>query len=1388
VSCDRRISATTLCLLVAALGFVSEPRPAAAAVTHKFLPSLSAKISEGVPVGCGVEPPLTEPPCVSGAVHGVNAMTADSHHLWIAEGTGSGSRVDRFDTTTGGFLAPQLDGAFLETGVAVGHPEGEEEVYVAAGQREVAVFGPSGTLQHAWTGAATANKSFAERGLLTGVGVDGSASVETRGDVYVSTEGGSESPTFSAVDVFKPSKGGEEPKTVVGEINGPETACVAGGASCVKNVVTREPCIEGEAGCVETFVAPSGVTVSGFNGDVFVADGRSEQCAAGKGECVVDVFEPVSGLPGKYVFLFAIKAAPQGPFKRIGAMAVDASNGNVYVVEDELNVVDEFSREGKYLGRLTGTPAGPFHSAQSVKSVAVDPQAPHGVFVGDSIGSVDAYGEDSVLPDVQTTAASSLTPEGAQLNGAVDPLESETHEPAECAFLWGETEALGREARCPAPVQGSSSQPVSAQLGALLPDTRYFYRLQASNANGTNTGLESLTECEGKPSADACFTTPGPGIHDAWSSEVSSTSVTLNANVDPHGTPLIVFFEYGPTSGYGAETPGEPIGSSSETRAEAHLQSLTPGVSYHYRAVAVDEFGTFRGPDHTFTTQSSTLGLTLPDGRGLQLVSPPDKHGASIQPIGETNVVQASGAGDAISYVAFSPTEQSVPGLGLFERVFSTRAADGSWSSKDISTPHSSPTISSVGDEYRFFSEDLTLGLVEPQGEAFTSLAPEVFPPDTERTEYVRHDTTCTATPATCFQPLLTGAAGYADVPPGTEFGGPGGENPALGAASFVAATPDAAHVILTSRVGLTAGSAGAKNLYEWSAGKPPSEQVRLISALPDGTPAPGTTVATLGFASINAKHAISDDGSRVVWAGEKDAGHLYLRVNATEPQSPIGAQGECTVAADACTLQLDVPQAGCKETCGAGPVEPIFQTASHDLSRVFFTDTQGLTKGSAAQDKHPDLYECQIVSEAGRPACRLRDLTPRGSEDANVQGLVLGASEDGSYVYFVANGLLGDARERGAAPGTCKKSPLVDEWEGSCNVYLSHEGATSLLTVLAGEDSPDWSGTERNLAGHGQTTRVSPSGRYLAFMSAGPLTGYDNRDALNGKPDEEVFLFDALQGNLVCASCDPSGARPIGVEYAKVENRLVGGSSIWPQQQMLAANIPAWTTFGQDKSRYQSRYLSDSGRLFFNSSDVLAPQDSNNNQDVYEYEAPAGTPGAPPNDSCTTASSTYSPVASGCVSLISSGVAQGESAFLDASENGSDVFFLTPERLVPPDTDTALDIYDAHVCSTAAPCLTESSSPPACVTADACRAAPSPQPSIFGAPPSATFSGPGNIAPSPAPRAKTLTRAQRLTAALKACHKIHHHHRRRKRCEASAQRRFGAARKSAAPAHRRSA
>jgi hypothetical protein len=318
-------------------------------------------------------------------------------------------------------------------------------------------------------------------------------------------------------------------------------------------------------------------------------------------------------------------------------------------------------------------------------------------------------------------------------------------------------------------------------------------------------------------------------------------------------------------------------------------------------------------------------------------------------------------------------------------------------------------------------------------------------------------------------------------------------------------------------------------------------------------------------------------------------------------------------------------------------------------------------------------------------------------------------------------------------------------------------------------------------------TSRSSPNGAYFAFMSNRSLTGYDNVDAqpaAKGARDEEVFLYNAAgEGHISCASCNPSGARPHGVFDTEESGEGIGlisdAAHIW-SGRWLAGNIPGWTGLSTERALYQSRYLSDTGRLFFNSADSLVPADENGKADVYEFER---------SGEGTCASAT------GCVSLISSGTSSHESAFLDASATGNDVFIFTGEKLVKQDEDTAFDVYDARVCTSASPCQTPPPPPPPPCSGEGCKGASASQPALPPAPLSSTFSGPGNIGKTevrgasegakPPPPRKPLTRAQKLKRALKACKKIKKRHK-RLACEHTARKKYGPVKGKGAKATRK--
>jgi len=344
------------------------------------------------------------------------------------------------------------------------------------------------------------------------------------------------------------------------------------------------------------------------------------------------------------------------------------------------------------------------------------------------------------------------------------------------------------------------------------------------------------------------------------------------------------------------------------------------------------------------------------------------------------------------------------------------------------------------------------------------------------------------------------------------------------------------------------------------------------------------------------------------------------------------------------------------------------FMVASADGSRVFFTDENRLTPDSTAEPGLSDLYEYDVDSG------QLIDLTVDAVEPAGVLG-VSGASEDGSYVYLVASGALtADANSHGDTPIA-----------GEPNLYLSHDGVTSFVATLdLFKDECDWT-QKANCAGgelgSGLTSRVSESGAFLGFNSVRDLTGYDNTDAATGEPDIEIYLYDAAVDQLSCASCDPSGARPTS-----------GAAIKWP-------SMPG---FGEKwHNAYPQHNVSTAGQVFFETSEALVPRDGNGRRDVYEYD-------------------------DGQLHLLSTGTSEAGSHFLDATPDGSDVFFSTTQRLLHQDIDGLYDYYDARVgggfpnpSSTSVRCEGESCRGPAAVPANG--------PSVG----SATFVGPGNRRPA---------------------------------------------------------
>ncbi len=296
-----------------------------------------------------------------------------------------------------------------------------------------------------------------------------------------------------------------------------------------------------------------------------------------------------------------------------------------------------------------------------------------------------------------------------------------------------------------------------------------------------------------------------------------------------------------------------------------------------------------------------------------------------------------------------------------------------------------------------------------------------------------------------------------------------------------------------------------------------------------------------------------------------------------TESGVELSATSPCTEPAKACTIAVSQEA---EEESGATSAQ--FWAAADDGSAVIFT-----AKGIGVSD----LYRFDVAGE-------------KSTLIAHKAGGVMGASEDLSRFYFTSEEALAGASAQGAEPTPGKR-----------NLYLYEEGEPGSFRFIGTlADTPAdlafaLGRSDRNL------TRTSPDGRYAAFMSVAPLTGYDNTDAVSGEADAEVFLYDSTanggQGKLLCASCNPSGARPRGYEFDSE-------FAIFP---WVAGELPPWQS-----SLYPGRNLTDDGsRLYFNSTDPLSLRDTNGAMDVYQWQAPG-------SGSCEEGDPDYSIVNEGCV------------------------------------------------------------------------------------------------------------------------------------------------------------
>jgi virginiamycin B lyase len=432
-------------------------------------------------------------------------------------------------------------------------------------------------------------------------------------------------------------------------------------------------------------------------------------------------------------------------------------------------------------------------------------------------------------------------------------------------------------------------------------------------------------------------------------------------------------------------------------------------------------------------------------------------------------------------------------------------------------------------------------------------------------------------------------------------------------------------------------------------------------------------------------------DGKFVYWSkqGRNSIGRIDLELEKPEPEWIKEAAGPKGLAVNG---------------------EHIYWAANQDVLANPGNDLYRYTAAASAEGKHLSDLAVDIGDKNG----------------AEVRG-VLGISGDGSYVYFVANGVPDGVKnspngegESATPGGGCQE--VLGIHDGICNLYLWHEGEISFIARLGESDNANWSGTvagvEVTYFHYQKPARVSADGRTLLFSTHRKLTAYENE----GKA--EFYRYVAGTAAPVCISCDPTGAPPNSVRAINIEMAILSNET-----------IPAATL---------SRNLSADGkRVFFETTDALVAADVNGAegcpivgsefqvyracQDVYEWEAKG-------SGSCESEAQN-----GGCLYLISTGTSNAPSLFADASADGDDVLFFTRSALVRQDGDQLMDVYDARVGGGLA---AQEAVQHVCGSEGECKEPSPPQPG-FDSPGTAQFVGPGSPGqkrPKPCPKGRHRT------------------------------------------------
>jgi hypothetical protein len=776
---------------------------------------------------------------------------------------------------------------------------------------------------------------------------------------------------------------------------------------------------------------------------------------------------------------------------------------------------------------------------------------------------------------------------------------------------------------------GSTAGPhtVEADAVGLAPRTSYQVRLVATTGDTVTSAPISFETEAGPPQVALTFT-----------EEITQTEATLGAHIDPQNTKTTYHFDWASEKAweesggnYANRTPAfeRQIGSKNEiVVAQEAIGGLQPNTTYHFRVVARNFCHPtgpgdvmspsvpceVEGPDQEFETLNS-CGLT--DGRCFELVSPADKGavgaGGDLVALGQERLFQAAPGGSEIAYpIAYGLQNASAGGEVGYQAL-----RDGlGWSSWQISPPAVMPANNPGGEGTPSrplgLSADLRCGIF---------ISPQPLTKDA-----------ATVTATNEGKAVLYKRDGNGDF---TAVSGMAPTNVSNGPVLFLYRMIGFSEGpgVGCDRVIFTTGyqysgvpGAGQTRLYEADHGV-----VRNVGVIPGPSGSvvaevtPGATPDTGG--TLNFWNAVSKDASRIFFTATSKVGGDTNKQTVFVRDSAAG-KGDLTAAS--ATVENVVTESGAfavgQEVSGAGiPASTTILSVSKAEAKLVLSSPAT----SSVADVSLDAVRSVDVSQSQAAAL------PGGfpNDDDSVYQT---ASEDGSEVFFTARYGLAKV---GSTVKTSKGASVCAINGTGCDLY-QYSVDTGVLTDLS------------------------------ADTNAADLAGSGVAGVLGADEDGEHVYF-AARGQLVAgqgsSEAENLAAHTYGVYLAHAGTIKLVGSITDQNSLALISNS------GGNTNSWTSRVTPDGKHLLFESRVNLTGYDSGGKAEAYLYDAVSDS------TVCVSCRRDEQPsvASSGEPALLMGATVNNQnSPPLTITKDGSQVFFISPNRLAAGATEDKPNLY----------------------------------------------------------------------------------------------------------------